>query len=224
MPNMSPVDRRSLLQRALFLVGGALAPGVSLPALAAGTDAAARLLDARRFELLSAVAETMVPRTDTPGAIEAGVPARFDGLLRNWASPERRRELIDALDAIDGKARQAEQSGFAKLTPGKRQALLAAHDASALKAPPAAPPEAGPLPSVADPMAGEAPKLTNALMAGGPVTDPAYAKLKELIVVLYYYSETALTHELPYDHTPGEWVPSMPIGPTTRSSGGASLF
>jgi hypothetical protein len=57
-------------------------------------------------------------------------------------------------------------------------------------------------------------------MMGARFANPGYGKLKELIVVLYYYSEPALTSELAYIHAPGEWQPSMPITPTTRPWGG----
>jgi gluconate 2-dehydrogenase gamma chain len=42
--------------------------------------------------------------------------------------------------------------------------------------------------------------------------------------VLYYYSEPALTHELAYEHSPGEWLPSIPVTPETRPWGGAGLI
>jgi gluconate 2-dehydrogenase gamma chain len=235
---MSQIDRRALLQRTLLLAGATLTPAFSLEALAQATAAAPRLLDARRFALLSAVAETMVPKTDTAGALEADVPARFDSLLRVWASPKRRDELIAALDKIDTLARDKDKRGFAALPPAMRHTLLAAHDAEALK-PPAAPqaatPAVNPPPTVQDPNYGrprQSPPPTRegeetkqagesiAVMSGPPVTDPAYSKLKELIVTLYYISEPALTQELTYEHSPGEWQPSIPVTAQTRPSGG----
>jgi gluconate 2-dehydrogenase gamma chain len=235
---MSLIDRRSLLQRALLLAGATLAPSFTVEALAQATQEAPRLLDSNRFALLSAVADTIVPKTDTAGAIEADVPANFDALLRVWASPQRRTDLIGALDRIDRLAREQEKQGFASLSPEKRYTLLAAHDAEALKppsAPKAATPAINPPPTVQDPNYGRAKEMppqtkegestkqageSIAVMAGPPVTDPAYSKLKELIVTLYYVSEQGLTQELEYDHTPGEWKPSIPVTPETRPSGG----
>jgi hypothetical protein len=54
--------------------------------------------------------------------------------------------------------------------------------------------------------------------------NPGYGKLKELIVVAFYCSETALTHDLAYEHAPGEWQPSIPITPATRPWGGLSFI
>lgn len=231
------MDRRSLLQRALLLAGAALAPGLTVEALAQEAAEAPQLLDAPRFALLAAVADTIVPRTDTPGAVDVGVPKAVDGLLRLWASPERRAELIGALDTIDKLAVDQDKQGFARLTPARRHAVLSAYDAAALK-PLAAPLGAGAVPPTpTDPNYGRAkqePPQTDgeavgetkqegesiATMRGPPVADPAYQKLKELIVVSYYISEPALTQELRYEHAPGEWRPSIPVTAETRPWGG----
>jgi hypothetical protein len=78
-------------------------------------------------------------------------------------------------------------------------------------------------PAVADPRQGQVlqrPVLPAPAEYGPSVAEPAYAKLKELIVVLYYLTEAALTHELEYEHAPGGWKPSIPVTPQTRASGG----
>lgn len=201
------MDRRGMMQRMLTLVGAAAAAGVAPDAFA--KPARGRpVLSAPQRALLAAVAATIVPKTDTPGAIEAGVPAKFEGLLRNWASPERRIELAGALDRIDAMAMAQAQAKFAALAPEKQYELLAAHDIAALKNVPRAKPLTG--------MA--------ALMAPPSVVDPGYAKLKELIVLLYYYSEEALTTELVYEHSPGGWTPSVKVTPETRATGGLGMF
>ena len=233
---MSPIDRRTLLQRLMVLAGAtALTPAFSLEALAA--DTSPLLLDASHFALLNAVADTMVPVTDTPGAIAAGVPRAFDALLRTWASQDGRAALIGALKAIDSLSNREEKQPFAKLSPTKRHALLAAYDASALKAPSGtigtplanAPTEVDPQhgrarqePPSAPPTAAKGGKTS--FSAEPNVVNPAYAKLKELIVVLFYLSEVGITNELSYAHNPGSWDPSIPVTPQTRPQGGLSLI
>jgi gluconate 2-dehydrogenase gamma chain len=220
---MKELDRRAVLQRALLLAGATLAPSFSMQALAQEAGKGERLLDARQFGLLSAVADTIVPRTDTPGAVDAGVPALFDGLLKNWASPKRREELLAALEAI-GRLSQQDGQPFAALSAERRHALLAEYDVAALK--PARPDAAATFPrapAIADPRQGQVlqrPAMPAPAAYGPSVADPAYAKLKELIVVLYYLTETALTRELEYEHAPGGWKPSVPVTPQTRPSGG----
>lgn len=205
MNGMLDMDRREMLGRMAFLLGAAALPG---EALAAPAPRARPFLNPARMRLLSAVADTMIPKTDTPGALDAKVPAKFDALLLNWAAPARRVELVGALSKIDALALAQEKAGFAALTPEKRTALLTAHDAAALKAVP------------------DTRKLTGmaAMMAGPAVADPAYAKLRELIILLFFVSEEALTSVLEYEHSPGSWTPSIKVTPQTRNTGGLGLF
>jgi hypothetical protein len=225
MINGSGMDRRALLQRALLLAGATMLPGAA-EALAATVAGGKRQLDEPRYALLTAVADTIVPRTDTPGAIDAGVPQNVDALLGAWASAKRRGELTAALDRIDQLARNQHQRSFAALTPVERAAVLAPHDAAALKPAPPTPPPAIPVgaaPTTVDPNYGkpkQEPVQTMADRMNPRYADPGYGKLKELIVVLFYYSEAALTHDLAYEHAPGAWEPSIPITPATRPWGG----
>jgi hypothetical protein len=208
MTDITQIDRRSLLGSALLLMGAGAAAGFSPEALAKAAARPKPYLEPAVFTLLSAVADTIIPRTNTPGAIDARVPAKFDALLVNWASPERRIELTGALAAIDALARQKEGKSFAELTPDARKTLLSAHDLAALK----------PVPRKDNPTG------MRAMMAGPAVADAGYGKLKELIVTLYYYSEEALTSELTYEHVPGDWTPSIKVAPETRAPGGLGMF
>lgn len=208
MSDMLMMERRAMMARALYLLGAASTVTISAPALAKAASRAKPYLDAPVFSLLSAVADTIMPRTDTPGAVDARVPAKFDALLVNWASGERRYELTRALTRIDAEARKNGGKGFADLSPEQRKEMLVAYDRDALKAVP------------------DTRKFNGvmALMAGPSIVDPGYAKLKELILLLYYYSEEALTTELVYEHAPGGWTPSIKLTPETRAPGGLGMF
>lgn len=207
MTDITQIDRRSLLSRALMLVGATAAVGLS-PESFAQAAASRPYLDPASFTLLSAIVDTIIPRTDTPGAVDAHVPAKFDALLVNWASSEHRVMLTGAIAAIDRVAKEKLGRPFAELTPDQRKELLAAHDIAAL----------APAPRT-DTLTG-----MRAMMAGPSVADPGYAKLKELIVLLYYYSEEALTTELVYEHVPGGWTPSVKATAETRNTGGLGMF
>ena len=205
MSDFMQFDRRGMLETMAFLLGAAALPA---EALAKPAARAKKFFDAGRMKLLNAVADTMIPQTDTPGALAAHVPAKFDSLLVNWASPARRVELVGALVRIDAAAMAQEKVSFTALSPEKRNALLTALDAAALKNVP------------------RKEKLTGmaAMMAGPAVADPGYAKLRELIILLYFYSEEALTSVLTYEHSPGGWTPSVKVTPQTRNTGGLGMF
>lgn len=195
------LDRRGLLQRVALLLGAAALPAGNL--LAAPAKNAKAVLSAPQLELLSAVADTIVPVTDTPGALAANVPALLEAMLRDWASPASRVAIVGALDKIDAAAMAKSGKPFTALAAEERLTFLRAHDTASLK----------PVPGKVD--------LLSPLPAA---VDPGYAKLKELIVILYYQSELALTTELTYEHAPGKWQPSIPVTPDTRQTGGASFF
>ncbi len=204
MTDAFPMDRRFLLGRIALLVGASIVPAEVFGAALKGKTA----LSAANSSVLEAVCDTLVPATDTPGAVGAGVPALFDGLLQNWASAESREALIGAIEAIDRGARQDWGKGFAALSPDERTVFLKTFDSAALK----------PVPSKQ--------KLTGlaALKALPSVVDPSYARLKDLIVSLYYGSEVGLTQELVYEHVPGPWEPSIKITPDTRPYGSPGLL
>ncbi len=65
-------------------------------------------------------------------------------------------------------------------------------------------------------------KLTGlaAMISGAPTANPAYVKLKGLIINLYYNSEIAMTKELVFEPVPGKYVASMKVTPETRPFAG----
>ncbi len=214
------MDRRALLQRALLVVGAAMMPG-GAEALAQAVSSGVRQLDPPHYELLTALADTIIPKTGTPGAVEAGVPQVVDALLGNWASPPRRAELIAALETVDRLARQQMGMSFAALSPTEREAVLTPHDAAALKPAPPSPPPAIPVAADPNPARPRREPTQSFMDKMSPhYADPGYGKLKELIVVAFYYSQSALTHDLAYEQIPGQWLPSIPITPSTRPWGG----
>lgn len=194
------VDRRGLLAQALMLAGaGAAAAACTalVPLPAAAQDRVAP----RQMAVLCAVADLMLPRTDTPSALDVGVPALFEALLVNWAGPQTRAVLLGVLDAIDGLAGPG--AGFAALPVDEQMRLLVVHDTAALS--PVDGPRANPF-------------------GPAPVADPAYQRFKQLVLTLYYYSQPGATQELGYVHVPGRWRPSVPVTDTIRPMGGPGMF
>ena len=120
------LDRRSLIQAAILLVGGSVA---GLPSVAfAQNEAAKRFFTPAQFAVLAEFADTMIPRTDTPGAKDAGVPEAMDALMTNWASAERQEQMRGLVDQIGGAGLLSAGQGPARL------ALVKKIDAERLKA------------------------------------------------------------------------------------------
>jgi len=204
MEEIMAMDRRALMSRAMLLLGAtALASCDFLP----GSKQAARL-DADQLLLLSAYADTLIPVTDTPGAVAAGVPKVLAQMYTDWASDETRTVLSGALDRLDAAARRQTGKAFAELAAADWLAFLAAHDKAALAPVPLAP---------------DAPKgsLFEPVIS---VADVGYHKLKELVLVLFYASEAGLTSDLSYEHVPGKWQPSIKVTPETRPAAAFGIF
>jgi gluconate 2-dehydrogenase gamma chain len=77
-------------------------------------------LTAAQAQVLDVVAEMVYPKTDTPGAREAGVPQMVD----------------KALDKLDADAKAAHGAAFVALTPAQQGALLTRYDQEAAAARP----------------------------------------------------------------------------------------
>jgi gluconate 2-dehydrogenase gamma chain len=203
MHDFAQMDRRTMIQRIALLLGAASLPADAFALAAKGKGK--RYLTPAQFALLSAVADTIIPVTDTPGAVATGVPRQLDGMLAKWASAAHRTEMVGALTEIDALALTAYKKGFAALDPARRKSLLVEYDKAALK----------PGPPRKEKLSGFA-----AMAAGPPVAKPGFLRLKDLVIALYYSSEVALTKELIYEHVPGQWVPSMKVTPETRPFAG----
>ncbi|NBC36153.1 hypothetical protein GTZ99_06230 [Novosphingobium sp. FSY-8] len=118
------INRRQSLMGLAALIGAGSLP---IDALAAAAKAAPFLSPAQTA-LVTAVADTLIPTTDTPGAAKAGVPRVFDGLMRKWAAPATRTALLGALGAIDAAAKSGAGKPFALLSPKARLEVLGAYD------------------------------------------------------------------------------------------------
>lgn len=137
------MDRREALQLLGALAASSLA--VTLPveeleamglrahrALAEGAVPGA--FTAAERAILAAAADTIIPRTSTPGARDVGVPAFAELMLERWY-PERDREQVRAgLVAVDAEARTRHGRGFAALGAEARTALLEPLDAAQVAA------------------------------------------------------------------------------------------
>ncbi|MEY2926549.1 MAG: hypothetical protein RL367_1026 [Pseudomonadota bacterium] len=127
---MVSTSRRDFIQSVLLSIGVA---GAALPGWGA-LDAAARkqprFFDPVHFALLDAVAETIMPRTDTPGARDTMVPRRIDGLMTSWASPKTRSDFTRVLDEIEASAK-----GFATLSAAKQLEVVSTYNTAKARDP-----------------------------------------------------------------------------------------
>jgi len=130
--NDGKLDRRALLLGAVFLVGGAAALMRFSRKSTATSDGAGPALSAEQFSLLELVADVIIPGTDTPGALAAGVPAFLRDMLAAWGSRATRTEFVSVLEAIEKQAWAQFGASFSELPPERRLAIMRTFDAESL--------------------------------------------------------------------------------------------
>jgi len=78
-----------------------------------GETATFRTLNAAQQQLVIALAERIIPRTDTPGATDVHVAEFIDLILSEWASEEEQREFLGGLADIENLSNRAGGATFA---------------------------------------------------------------------------------------------------------------
>ena len=53
------------------------------------------------LSFIARLADALIPTTDTPGAVDAGVPAYIDALMADWASAETQQGHREAVAAVE---------------------------------------------------------------------------------------------------------------------------
>jgi gluconate 2-dehydrogenase gamma chain len=97
---------------------------VTIAALAAASTAEAQTTFLSKAELdwLAALVDTIIPRTDTPGASDAGVPAFIDRRLAGNA--QLAGMFRTGMKALDAESQTRFGAAFPALTPEQRVELL----------------------------------------------------------------------------------------------------
>jgi hypothetical protein len=118
--------RRDLLKTAAAIPAAATAqhvhPTENLVQIA--RPSAPQAFDAARFRLLTRLVDLIIPRSDTPGAADAGVPLLIDAAAKQRA--EVRQRFEKGLDGLDRQARAAHQKPFVELAEAQQVAILRA--------------------------------------------------------------------------------------------------
>lgn len=85
----------------------------------------ASILNEEQREIMARVAELIIPKTDTPGAIDAGVPAFIEIMLRDGYTKPVQDVFLAGLGDLAGK-------GFLSASPDQQTTLLKQIETNAL--------------------------------------------------------------------------------------------
>ena len=185
------MNRRDFVKQLSAGMGAALTPGV-LAAILSGCTAepeASGLLTTRELDVLGSLTDAIIPRTDTPGARDAGVPQYIEMMLTEFTPPDYVATFRSQLDWISSWLEGQDARRLEDVVDEKRNVLLVSLDDQAF---------------------GDG--SSNELPSGEPAL---FAILKPLTVAGYYTSKIGATQEL--HQTPFgsyEDVPFSKIGKT----------
>jgi hypothetical protein len=189
------MERRDLLKMIFAATGAAM---VGLPALAHGQAPAAGtkpLFSAAEVGLLDEIAETILPRTKTPGAKDAGVGQFMARFVTDCYTPREQATFRAGLADIDKRA----GGRFVSLTPEARTELLRTLDAEARKH----------LVRVTD-------TGTPKALAAMP---HAFTMIKQLTLFSFFTSKVGATEVLRYVAVPGRYDGDLAYVPGTPAWG-----
>ncbi len=126
------MNRREFLQcAALLTAGSGVVPDTWALTLEQQTYLGARgsyldrvtltLFSGEQRAMVAAMSELTIPRTDTPGAIDAGVPQFIEAMVSAWFNDEERANFMKGLAELDRRA-----NGYLRQDADQQLALLEA--------------------------------------------------------------------------------------------------
>ncbi len=194
-----PLHRREFLSRAALLAGGTLSIGCTRALQLWRPDAtrepSRRLLDdAQRARLVRTI-DLILPATDTPGALDAGVPDFVEMMIVDYYYQEERAMLIAGLDELETRARAGGDVAFVDAPETQQLAILSELEKEGLAKLPAA--GGGGLPGFGG--------------AAAPPPPAFFQALRELIAVGYCTSSVAAEHHFQFAPVHGEFEGCVPL-------------
>jgi hypothetical protein len=182
------MDRREALRKTALLMGAAVSAS-ALTGILQGCKATPELTYTPQFftedqaRIVMEVAEIIIPKTDTPGAKDTGVPGFIDLMLKDCYKKEDQDRFIAGLTSFDEEAKKAYGDSFIYCKPEQQVELVTKVHAAAL----------------AEAKENKEPKRPFILMA------------KELTLLGFFTSEPGATQVLQYIAVPGSYKGCIPL-------------
>jgi hypothetical protein len=121
------VERRDLLRALGAAAAFTMMPRTAQTAwetVASSASPMRRVLTDERADLVAALADAIIPRTDTPSATDVNVPAFIDVIVADYYSDDERAVFLAGLDLIGARVKRTDVTSFAGLSPESQKALL----------------------------------------------------------------------------------------------------
>lgn len=191
------MDRREAIKRTFLLTGYALTAS-TLNSILSGCQPDRSVtwtpvyFSKEQAEFVTHLAETILPKSGTPGAIETGVPAFIEIMVKDTFTEEFQLKFAEGIREIDEQAMKAHEKVFAACRHKQQHALIESLDAAANQ---------------------EALAYREANL-DKPDAEPYYnfyLQFKSLTLAGYFTSEYVGTKVLSYDPIPGSYAGCVPL-------------
>ena len=189
------MDRREAIQHTAMMLGYA----VSAPAIMGilnGCKATPELafkpvfLSEDLAQVVAEVAEIIIPKTDTPGAKDVGVPSFIDLMLKDCYTKEDQDRFIKGATDFDADAQTTYGDSFVSCDANKQKELVFKYHSEAIAA-----------------MKSDSP----------PKERPFILMAKELTMLGFFTSEPGATQVLQYEAVPGSYKGCLPLSEVGRT-------
>ena len=133
MKDNNQLSRRQVLKHVSLIMGGVASAPLMSYAAGSSTNSAKGVKDALDSiapfdKLLSVVAEMIIPTTDTPGAISAGVPEFIKLMLSEWYGANERQRFLNQLSIFDAMVIKEGHRSFVSAPDDAKSNVLAQLD------------------------------------------------------------------------------------------------
>jgi len=186
------MDRRHLFR---LLGASAALAGLNPSQLAALFESGGPRKPSRAFftteqrETIDALCEVIIPTTDTPGAVTAGVPEFIELIVAEWYNADDRARFMRGLAQVDERTQALTGIQFAQSGEDTQAVILSGLEAE-----------------------------SRARIASGEDTpSPFFQQFRGLVLSGYYSSEIGLREELLYQPIPGRFDGCVDVSEVTRS-------
>ena len=184
------MDRREALRllatgAALQLTPGSLRVVLREARALLADQAIPRTLNEHQYATVKAMAEKIIPRTDTPGATDVGAVDFIDLILTEWYDETERSHFLHGLAEVDSRSRELFGKNFVDSSPVQQSDILVDLGAK----------------MVANAGLGRTRSADREF-----VIDPDfYSRFRRLTLTAYYTSEAGATKELNFEIIPDRY-------------------
>jgi gluconate 2-dehydrogenase gamma chain len=171
------------------------------------------LFNPRQRATVAAIADRIIPETDTPGARAAGVPDFIELIVAEHYKQDQRATFLQGLADVDVRTRARFGSEFAAITPAQQDKILNMLEEEAGPVLAEKPPEKRPVEPSQQPEEKPAEKPRQP-RPDQVVEQPApfWHQIKFLTLYGYYTSKIGVTQELRSVVIPGRYDPCIATG------------